>query len=156
MPDCAGGEFLGRKTTIGISIGCSDTVPASFDIIGTARGLSLNGTRGTVEVTSRKSGNVREYINDYLDGTVSFDGTIVRDGTDQARAILDYFFDSTVETAHVWFQFTMPGEGTDTVTIEVPAVLTTYNAEFPYDAVSTFTGEANFNGAPVITDIPGA
>ena len=154
MPDCSGGQFLGRTVTIGVSLACSATVPASFDIIGTSRGLSFSSSRGTVDVTNRSSGNVREYINDYLDGTISCDGTLVRDAADQSKLIREYFLDSSVETAHGWIQLTIPEETGDTTTLEVPVVFTAYDNDFAYETLSTFSFEANFNGAPVLTDIP--
>lgn len=156
MPDCQNGAFAGKTVAVQISLQCSDTPPGSYDDVGATRALNFAASRGNQEVTTRDSAGFREYIQDYIDGTLSFDGTLLRDATATSKAIREYFLDGTVATAHAWIKLTYPESGNDTTTIEIPVVLTNYENNLDYEPVATFSVEANFNGQPIFTDVPGA
>lgn len=156
MPNCNAGSFQGRTVAVAISLGCSETAPASYNDLGATRGLSFSGSRGTIDVSSRETGNVREYIGDYLDGTVSIDGLLAKSGTAQSKVVREAFFDSATETVNAWIELTLPEEAGATTTIEVPVILTSYENDFPYDGTSTFSLEAQLDGDVVFTDVPAA
>jgi predicted secreted protein len=152
------GGWIGRDATIEIYIDTpSATEPVDGPLwlaLGGTRGLSISGTWGSVDVTSRSSaGNFREKIADYLETSLSTDGVALRAAASNIKNVREYFHAPTTGQPCAWIRATFPEESGATYQMSYPVLLTSWGDEAPYDAEATFSLEAEGNGQPVFTDI---